>query len=77
MINSNEIIRGCSLSEARYMLDHFYGRAIELVSFLDYFNNVGHKAFIYDGYYKVFHVQAALRFRSNLKYLRASPVYSG
>ena len=32
MINSNEIIRGCSLSEARYMLDHFYGRTVELVS---------------------------------------------
>jgi len=30
MINSNEIIRGCSLSEARYMLDHFYGRTVEL-----------------------------------------------
>ena len=33
MINSNEIIRGCSLSEARYMLDHFYGRTVELVSY--------------------------------------------
>ena len=31
LINSNEIIRGCSLSEARYMLDHFYGRTVELV----------------------------------------------
>ena len=41
MINSNEIIRGCSLSEARYMLDHFYGRTVELVSYLDYFNYVG------------------------------------
>eukprot|EP00795_Rhopilema_esculentum_P012993 gene12993-3761_t len=30
LINSNEIIRGCSLSEARYMLDHFYGRTVEL-----------------------------------------------
>ena len=41
MINSNEIIRGCSLSEARYMLDHFYGRTVELVSCLDYFNYAG------------------------------------
>eukprot|EP00794_Sanderia_malayensis_P016767 gene16767-18461_t len=30
MINSSEIMRGCSLSEARYMLEHFYGKSVEL-----------------------------------------------
>lgn len=31
-LNPNEIIKGCSLSETKYILEHFYTKSIETVS---------------------------------------------